>query len=347
MLNKTVKSVLILGNQTVQTYIFVEICGMKVLITGATGLVGQAIVQELKKYGTSINYLTTKKDKIVSQENYQGFYWNPSSGELDVDALNGVTAIINLAGATISKKWTSAYKEEVLSSRLDSLKTLKKGLESHEENTVEAFVSASAIGIYPNSLTTFYAENETAVDDSFLGQVVEAWEREIDTFNGFNFKVSKIRIGLVLSDKGGALPKIAQPVSNYVGAAFGSGQQWQSWVHINDLARMFLFVLEKRLEGTFNGVAPNPVTNAKLTKELAKVLKKPLFLPNVPKVMMELLLGEMAYLLFASQRVSSKRIEKKGFVFNYKNICKALESFYGGEACSEEAMQPTYEQNYG
>ena len=109
---------------------------------------------------------------------------------------------------------------------------------------------------------------------------------------------------------------------------------------------MFLFVLENGLEGTFNGVAPNPVTNGKLTKELAKVLKKPLVLPNVPKVMMELLLGEMSYLLFASQRVSSKRIEKKGFSFEFRNICHALESFYDGEACSEKSMESSYEKNY-
>lgn len=319
---------------------------MKVLITGATGLVGQAIVKELKQYAIPVHYLTTRKDKIVSEENYQGYYWNPSTGEMDEKALEGITAIINLAGATISKKWTSSYKKVVLDSRLDSLRTLKKGLESSDKHNVNSFISASAIGIYPNSLTTYYDESETEVDDSFLGEVVEAWETEIDTFRTFDFKVSKIRIGLVLSDKGGALPKMAQPINNFVGAAFGSGEQWQSWIHINDLARIFLFVLENELEGTFNGVAPNPVTNAKLTKELAKVLKKPLVLPNVPKVMMELILGEMAYLLFASQRVSSKRIEKSGFTFNYKNICSALESFYGGNTCAEDSVEQSYERNY-
>lgn len=320
---------------------------MKILITGATGLVGQEIVKELKRNDVPMNYLTTSKQKIVSEENFIGFYWNPKVGEIDEKALEGITAIINLAGATISKKWTSTYKKEVLNSRVDSLKTLKKALESHKKHTVTSFVSASAIGIYPHSLTTLYEEEESAVDDSFLGEVVAVWEKEIDSFEALKVKVSKIRIGLVLSPEGGALPKMAQPISNYVGAAFGNGQQWQSWIHINDLARLFLFVLEKELTGTFNAVAPNPVTNAKLTKGLAKVLKKPLVLPNVPKVMMDLLLGEMAYLLFASQRVSSKRIEKKGFVFNYKNICQALESFYGGEGCKEVQEQSAFEQNYG
>ncbi len=319
---------------------------MKILITGATGLVGQVIVKELKNKGIPINYLSTSKEKIVSEETFQGFYWDPANGEMDIAALDGVTGIINLAGATISKKWTASYKELVLQSRIDSLRTLKLGIQNLKNHDIQALVSASAIGIYPNSLTTLYEEHETKVDDSFLGEVVEAWEKEIDSFSTFDFKVSKIRIGLVLSDQGGALPKMAQPINNYVGAAFGSGQQWQSWIHINDLARMFLFVLENGLEGTFNGVAPNPVTNGKLTKELAKVLKKPLVLPNVPKVMMELLLGEMSYLLFASQRVSSKRIEKKGFSFEFRNICHALESFYDGEACSEKSMESSYEKNY-
>ena len=320
--------------------------GMKVLVTGATGLVGQVLVSELKKNNIPINYLTTSKEKIVSEKDYQGFYWNPSKGEMDQKAWEGVTAIINLAGATISKKWTASYKEEVLNSRVDSLRTLKRGLEDAKNHNVETFVSASAIGIYPNSYTTFYEENETDIDDSFLGKVVAAWEKEIDTLSTLDIKVSKVRIGLVLSDKGGALPKMAQPINNYVGAAFGNGQQWQSWIHIHDLAKMFLFILENGLKGTFNAVAPNPVTNAKLTKELAKVLKRPLILPNVPKVMMELVLGEMSYLLFASQRVSSKRIEKKGFQFKYNNICNALESFYGGEACSEKSTVPSYEENY-
>ena len=330
-----------------KTIFLQKICSMKVLITGATGLVGQAIVKELKRKKVSIHFLTTRKNKIISEENYKGFYWNPSKGEMDENALKGVTAIINLAGATISKKWTAKYKKEVLHSRLDSLDTLKKTLENAKNHKVTSFISASAIGIYPHSLTTYYDESEKSVDRSFLGEIVEAWEKEIDGFKEFDFKVAKVRIGIVLSDQGGALPKMAQPVGNYLGAAFGNGLQWQSWIHIDDLARMFLFILENNLEGTFNGVAPNPVTNAKLTKELAKVMGKPLILPNVPKVMMELVLGEMAYLLFASQRVSSKRIEKKGFAFRYKNICSALESFYGGEACKETASEPSYEKNYG
>ncbi|MEM7484632.1 MAG: TIGR01777 family oxidoreductase [Bacteroidota bacterium] len=304
---------------------------MKVLITGATGLVGKAITEVLHTKGIAVNYLTTSKDKIVSKENYTGFYWNPAEGEIDIACFEEVSAIINLAGASIANKWTTVYKKKVLSSRIDSIQTLHDGLKKIDAFQIKSFVSASAIGIYPSSLFSYYDEKENKVDDSFLGEVVEEWEKKIDTLQAFDFNLAKIRIGIVLSTEGGALPKMAMPVKNYVGAAFGNGKQWQSWIHIDDLANMFVFALENALRGTFNAVAPNPVTNSKMTKELAKVLKRPLILPNIPKPMMDLVLGEMSYLLFASHRVSSKRIEKKGFNFEFSNICCAIEDLYIAE----------------
>lgn len=314
---------------------------MRVLITGATGLVGQAIVKVLHAKGASVNYLTTSKKKVVSSENFTGFYWNPSKGQIDLDCFQNVDAIINLAGEHIAKRWTSAHKKKVLNSRLDSLKTLRKGLEQVDTSRIRSLISASAIGIYPDSLTEYYDEHETKVDDSFIGEVVRQWENCADTFHDFDFNVSKIRIGIVLAAHGGALPKMARPVKNFVGAPLGSGNQWQSWIHIDDLARMFAFVLEENLSGIYNGVSPNPITNAKMTKELAKVLDRPLFLPNVPKFMMRAILGEMAYLLFASQRVSSKKIEKKGFHFEYPNICLALENLCSeSEGKDESSLAP-------
>ena len=128
---------------------------------------------------------------------------------------------------------------------------------------------------------------------------------------------------------------MAKPVKNYVGAAFGTGEQWQSWIHIEDLARLFLFAINKELKGIYNGVAPNPVTNSKLVKEIAEVLKKPFLLPNIPQFLMRLILGEMSYLLFVSQRVSSKKIEDEGFDFYYKNVCNALENLYQTEEKAE------------
>src|SRR5690606_12281640 len=125
-----------------------------------------------------------------------------------------------------------------------------------------------------------------------------------------------------------ALPEIARPVKFYAGTTFGDGKQWQSWIHSKDLARLFLFVVENKLNGIYNGVAPNPVSNKKLVKEIAAVLKKPLILPGIPESLMKVILGEMAYVLYASQRVSSKKIEESGFNFDYPNITLALKEIY-------------------
>ncbi len=304
---------------------------MKVLITGATGLVGQAIAKVLHSKGIPVNYLTTSKDKISTSENFKGYYWNPDNGEIDLDCFTEVQAIINLAGTSIAERWTPSHKKRVLSSRINSLKTLRKGLEKFGPSEVECLVSASATGIYPDSLSKFYDEHETETADGFLGEVVQKWEAEANTFKALDINVAKVRIGVVLSVDGGALPKMAMPIKNFVGAALGSGDQWLSWIHIEDLAQMFVFIVENNLKGTFNGVAPNPVTNSKMTKELARVLDMPLWLPNVPKFVLRTVLGKMSQLLLASQRVSSKKIEKHGFNFQYCNICTALEHLYSSE----------------
>ncbi|WP_204345593.1 TIGR01777 family oxidoreductase [Psychroserpens algicola] len=295
----------------------------KILITGATGLIGQEIVKVCHDQDIGVHYLTTSKNKLSSKANYKGFYWNPTTSEIDIRCFEGVDKIINLVGATISKRWTDSYKEEIILSRTRTAKLLYDTIKSNNLS-VKQLISASAIGVYPDSLTNYYDEDEPLKSDSFLGQVVQKWEAAIDEFSSLNMQVAKIRIGLVLSEKGGALPEMTKPIRFGAGAPFGSGDQWQSWIHIKDLAQLFVFAATNNLEGVYNGVAPNPVTNTELTKSIAKVLHKPLILPNIPKVAMKIVLGEMHILLFESQRVSASKIEEEGFLFTYHHIEPAL-----------------------
>jgi uncharacterized protein (TIGR01777 family) len=296
---------------------------MKVLITGATGLIGTELVSLLLQNGISVNYLTTSKKKIVNELNYNGFYWSPEQGLIDENCLMGVDSIINLAGANIAKRWTNSYKQEIIESRLLSSALLFKALKNNP-NQVKQIVTASGTSIYPNSDTIIYDENSSQVNDSFLGNVVVKWEESTDKFASLGLKVCKLRTGIVLSNKGGALVEMLKTIKLGLGSAFGSGKQIQSWIHIHDIAALYLFAIKNDLEGVYNAVSPNPVTNQELTFTIAKVLKKPLFMPNIPKFVMKLMLGEMHELLFENRNLSAKKIEEKGFEFKYKTIDKAL-----------------------
>jgi hypothetical protein len=301
---------------------------MRVLITGATGLIGGEIVKLCHKKKINVNYLTTSKSKILQKENYKGFFWNPKSQDIDTNCFKGVDAIIHLAGATVSKRWTTAYKREILNSRKETTKLLVNSLKG-ESHTIKHVISASAIGVYPDSLTNYYDETFKTQETSFLSKVVKVWEEEVDAFKSLHITVSKVRIGLVLSKQGGALQEMVKPIRFGLGAAFGCGNQWQSWIHIHDLSRLFIFILKDQLEGVYNGVAPNPITNNELTKSIASTVSKPLFLPNIPKFFMKLVLGDMHALLFESQRVSSKKIENTGFNFKYHHLQPALKDLLG------------------
>lgn len=297
---------------------------MTVLITGATGLIGQEIVKRCHEEGINIHYLTTSKSKLSTEPNYKGFYWDPKKSEINHKCFEGVSALINLVGASISKRWTSSYKKEILESRTKTAQLLQETIKAHNY-TIDYVVSASAIGIYPSSLTNYYDEKTADLSETFLGTVVKEWEAAVDDFKSLGCKVAKIRIGLVLARDGGALPEIIKPMKLGAGAAFGTGEQWQSWIHIKDLSELFVFSLQNNLEGVYNAVAPNAVTNEELTKTAAHILDKPLILPNIPKFAMKLALGDMHILLFESQRVCSKKIEAEGFNFEYVNLKPALE----------------------
>ncbi len=297
---------------------------MRVLITGATGLIGSKISQLCRDKGMEVHYLSTSKDKLENKADYKGFYWNPNNNEIDSEAIKGVDAIINLVGASIAERWTPEQKKIILKSRTETANLLYKCLQENEHQ-VKNLVSASAIGVYPSSLEKLYTEEDKGVDDSFVGEVVVKWEEAVDNFKDLGIEVAKIRIGLVLAENGGVLQKLKEPVNFNVGSPLGSGKQWQSWIHIDDISGIFLFALENQLTGIYNAVAPNPVTNKELVNEVASQMGKPVWLPNVPKVALKLVLGEMSHIVLSSQLVSSDKIEQEGYSFKYVNLAKALE----------------------
>lgn len=263
----------------------------------------------------------------VQKENaYIKLYeWDVAKNYIEEDAIKSADYIIHLAGAGVAdESWTAARKKEVLESRTLSTKLLAEKI-STVPNQVKAFVSASAIGYYglDTGNTPQYENSESKAKD-FLASVVKAWEAEI--FKVKNIRTAAIRIGVVLSKKGGALEKIAQPVRLYAGAALGNGRQYISWIHLDDLCEIFIKVLEDTtLSGIYNGVAPLPVTNETLTKEIGKALGKPILPVNVPAFVLKLMLGEMADIVLGGNRVSSEKIEKTGFKFQYKEVAKALQ----------------------
>lgn len=300
---------------------------MKVLLTGATGLIGTELSALLLQNGISVHYLTTAKKKIKNEPNYVGFYWNPSLGIIDENALMGVDSIIHLAGATISKRWTKSYKQEIIESRLVATNTLFTALKNNP-NQVKQLISASGTAIYPNNSSQIFDENTTQMEDSFLGNVVYKWEESVDKFKLLNITVCKLRTGIVFSNKGGALMEMVKPIKLGVGASFGSGKQIQSWIHIDDISALYLYALENCWEGVFNAVSPNPISNNDLTKALAFQLKKPLLLPNIPQFVMKFILGEMHVLLFENRTISSKKADKAGFVYKFPTVTSALENLF-------------------
>jgi uncharacterized protein (TIGR01777 family) len=296
---------------------------MKILITGATGLIGTELVAELLNQKHTIHYLTTRKTKLEDLPNYKGFYWNPSLNSIDKNCIDGVEVVVHLAGASIAKRWTKSYKKELLDSRTKSAKLLFN-LISTTPNHVKQIISASGTAIYPDSLTAVYDENSPEVEQSFLSNVVQKWEEGINKFQFLNIKTTLLRTGVVYSAKGGALQEMIRPIKMGVGSAFGTGKQIQSWIHLTDLVQLYCFTINNQLEGIVNAVAPQTVTNQELTLELAKHLNKKILLPNLPQWLMKIVLGEMSILLFNSKKILPSKALHSNFYFQYPTIEKAL-----------------------
>ena len=296
---------------------------MKILITGATGLIGKKLTSDLLSKGYSVNYLTTRNSQIKSSNKINGYYWNPEKEIIDLECFKDVDTIINLAGSNIAKRWSRSNKLKILKSRTQSLNLLKDSILKNNLN-IKKIISASAIGIYPSSFDRAYTENDNLISSSFLGKVVSEWELAVNSFNDLKIEIAIVRIGLVLSKDGGILSKSLFPIKFGVGSFFGSGMQWQSWIHIQDISNIFCHILKNDLVGIFNGTSPNPITNKDFTIKLSKFLNRPLIFPNIPKWMMSLVLGEMHIIIFESQKVACDRLNKTEFNFKFDNFDQAI-----------------------
>lgn len=296
---------------------------MRILITGATGLIGKKLTIDLLSKGYSVNYLTTRKSKIKSSNKINGYYWNPEKEIIDLECFKDVDTIINLAGSNIAKRWSRSNKFNIIKSRTQSLNLLRDSISKNNLN-IKKIISASAIGVYPNSFERVYSENSNLISSSFLGKVVSDWELAVNSFNDLKIEIAIVRIGLVLSKDGGILSKSLLPIKLGFGSFFGSGKQWQSWIHIQDISNIFYHILKNDLVGIFNGVSPNPITNKDFTIKLAKFLNRPLLFPNIPKWLMSLILGKMHIIIFESQNVACDRLNKTEFNFKFDNFDEAI-----------------------
>lgn len=295
----------------------------KVLLGGGSGLVGKRLNEILTKKGYEVSILSRsalgKKNTIE---------WDVKNQKLDSKAISKFDHIINLTGAGIvDEPWTDARKKEIIDSRVNSTKLLAKAI-SQNSKKPESFVSASAVGFY--GFVTgehIYKETDSAGND-FLADTCKLWEESTESIIKLGIPTSLIRIGIVLDKNGGALKEMAKPVKLFAAAALGSGKQYLPWIHIDDLCKMFIHAMENKLEGAYNAGAPNQVNNKTFTKILAKVLKRPFFLPNVPPFMMKLILGTRALLVLEGSRVSPEKIQKTGFEFEFTELERALREIY-------------------
>lgn len=290
-----------------------------ILITGGTGLVGKALRRHLMAEGHEVRILSRNPSAAGS------FSWNVDKQQIDEGAFEGIEHIVHLAGAGVAeKRWTKARKKEIIDSRVESMKLISTVVKKNNIR-LKSFVGASAIGIYGmNTSEKIYTEDDQPVQD-FLSEVCLLWENSYKDMAACSERSCILRIGVVLSGQGGALKRLLPLFNAGLGSAVGSGKQYMPWIHLDDMVQLIGQALfNPQFKGTYNAVASEHVSNRQFSEQLAKSLRKPFFVPNVPAFLLKLRFGRMANVLLEGSRVSNNKLLAAGFVFNYPNIAGAL-----------------------
>jgi len=313
---------------------------MKILVAGASGFIGNALLKKLADYKHEIVVLTRSLEKSAFQlpTLCKIYEWEPESGSLPIEALDDVDAVINLTGENIaSGRWSAKRKKSIENSRVLSVRNLVSAMKNQDQKP-KVFLSASAIGLYGDCGDNEVDENSSS-DSDFLANVCKKWEDEIFKAEELSIRTLAFRIGMVLGHDGGALQKMLPAFQMGVGGKLGSGKNWMSWIHLDDLIEMMIHALgAENLSGPVNAISPNPETNERFTEVLGKVLKRPTIFP-VPTSILKIALGELSSLLLASQKVSSKKISRSGFSFKFPDLEQALT-----EICSHKFHEIHLEQ---
>ncbi len=295
-----------------------------ILIAGGSGLVGQRLSALLTARGHQVCWLSRSKD---AQDPYPVFIWDIKQGIIEEEAIAKADYVINLAGAGVADRpWTKDRKELIISSRVETAALLLQYFQ--KVKPPKAYLAASAVGYYGNRGNKMLAETD-GPGTGFLSESCLAWEAATDEVRKSGIRTVTIRIGIVLSTQGGALEKMLIPFKFFMGTYFGNGEQWYSWIHIDDLCGIFIRAIENEaMTETYNGVAPNPETNEDLTRTVGKARKKPALILPAPAFILRLVMGEMSHAILDSTRVSSNKIEAMGYEFRFRNLLPALEDLF-------------------
>jgi len=299
---------------------------MNILITGGSGFIGRRLTAILKSRGHQVSWLVRNPD-VAPEKAYR---WSVKDHYVDPKALLEAEVLIHLAGENVAeKRWTKSRKKEILESRTDGTRLLVNHLSKHPHK-IKTVVCASASGYYGNGGPDDLFTEQSRPGNDFLAEVTKKWEDEAVGFESAGIRLVTLRIGVVLSLDGGALPKLTLPVKFFAGAPLGTGKQYMSWIHIDDLCNMFAKATEDQsMTGIYNAVAPQPVDNKTMTRLIAGRLHRPLFLPAVPASVLHLVLGEMAIIVTGGAKLSSGKIEQTGFEFTFPDPESALKDILG------------------